>query len=74
MARDIVIFLLQQLQFLSNFKKSVLIPIQRIDFLGLTVDSLIMTLSLPEKKVSKCQKQCLELPQKTSVDFNYSRF
>ena len=74
MATGIVIFLLQQLQFLSNFKKSVLIPIQRIDFLGMTVDSLIMTLSLPEKKVSKCQKQCLELPQKTSVDFNYSRF
>ena len=31
------------------------------------VDSLIMTLSLPEKKVSKVQKQCQELLQKTQV-------
>ena len=67
MARDTVIFLLQQLGFVLNLKKSVLTPTQRIEFLGVTVDSLIMTLSLPKKKVSKVQKQCQELLQKTQV-------
>ena len=38
-----------------------LTPTQRIEFLGVTVDSLIMTLYLPEKKGSKVQRQCLEL-------------
>ena len=65
MARDTVIFLLQQLGFVLNLKKSELTPTQRIEFLGVTIDSLIMTLSLPEKKVSKVQKQFQELLQKT---------
>ena len=67
MARDTAIFLLQQLGFVLNLKKSVLTPTQRADFLGVTVDSLIMTLSLPEKKVSKVQKYCQELLRKTQV-------
>ena len=58
MTRDTVIFLLQQLGVVLNLKKSVLKP---------TADSLIMTLFLPEKKVSKVQKQCHELNQKTQV-------
>ena len=62
-----LIFLLQQLGFVLNLKKSVLTPTQRIEFLGVTVDSLTMTLSLPEKKVSRVQKQCQELLQKTQV-------
>ena len=53
MGRDTVIFLLQQLGFVRNLKKSVLTPTQRIEFLGVTIDLLIMTMSLPEKKVSK---------------------
>ena len=44
-----------------------LTPTQRIEFLGVTVNSLIMALSLPERKVSRVQKQCLELLQKTQV-------
>ena len=67
MVRDTVIFLLQQIGFVLNLKKSLLTPTQRIDFLGVTVDSLIMTLSLPEKKVSKAQKKFLKLVQKTQV-------
>ena len=62
-AGDTEVLLLQQLGFVLNLKKSVLTPIQRREFLGLTVDSLIMTLSVPEKKVSKLQKQRLELLQ-----------
>ena len=72
-ARDTVIFLLQPLGFVLNLKKLVLTPTQRIEFLGLTVDSLIMTLSLPEKKVSNVQKQCQELLQKTRVDFKINK-
>ena len=53
MARDTVIFLLQQLGFVLNLKKSVLPPTQRIEFLGVTVDSLIMTLSLLERRKSQ---------------------
>ena len=67
MARDTVIFRLQQLGFVLSLKKSVLTPTQRVGFLGVTVDSLFMTLPLPDKKVSKVQKQCLELLQKTQV-------
>ena len=61
MARGTVIFLLQQQGFVLNLKKSVLTSTQIIDFLELTVDSLIM------KKVSKVQKQCLKFFQKTQV-------
>ena len=55
-ARDTANFLLQQLGFVLNLNKSLLT--QRIEFLQVTVDSLIMTLSLTEKKVLKVQKQC----------------
>ena len=67
MTRDTVIFLLQELGFVLNLKKSVLTPTQRIEFLSVTVDSSIMTMSLPEKKVSKVQRQSLELLQKTQA-------
>ena len=66
-ARDTVVFCLQQLGFVLNLQKSVLTPTQRIQFLGAAVDSLIMTLSRSEKKASKVQKQCQELLQKTQV-------
>ena len=57
-ARDTANFLLQQLGFVLSLNKSFLTPTQRIEFLEVTVNSLIMTLSLPEKKVLKVQKQC----------------
>lgn len=39
MARDTLIFLLQHLGFEIYLKKSVLIPVQQFDYLGLEVDS-----------------------------------
>ena len=45
MAKDTVIFLLQHLVFITNLEKSVLIPTQNIEILGLTVDSIRMTVS-----------------------------
>ena len=61
--RDTVIFLFQQLKFVVNLKKPVLTPTQRIELLVVTIDSLIMTLSVPDKIVSRVQRQCLELLQ-----------
>ena len=66
-ARPTVNFLLQQPGFVLNLKKSVLTPTKDIEFLGLTLDSLMMNLSLLEKKMSKVQKQCQELLQKTQA-------
>ena len=53
MAIDTVIFLLQQLGFVLNLKKPVLTPTQKIEFLGVTVDLLIMTLSLIQTDESR---------------------
>ena len=60
-ARDSVIFLLQHLSFVINFKKCVLEPTQEIEFLGVIVNSKIMTLSLTQKKVQKIKSPCLEV-------------
>ena len=60
-ARDSVIFLLQHLGFVINFKKCVLEPTQEIDFLGMIVNPTTMTLSLPQQKVQKIKSQCLEV-------------
>ena len=57
-ARDSAIFLLQHLGFVINLKKCVLDPAQEIEFLGLTVDSQTMTLSLQEEKIRKIKDQC----------------
>ena len=60
-ARDSVIFLLEHPGFVINLKKCVLDPAQEIGFLGLTVNSQTMTLSLQEEKIGKIKHQCLTL-------------
>ena len=57
--RDSIIFLLQYLGFLLNRKKSVMEPTQKAELLGLTINSLDMTLSLTAEKLGKVQKKCL---------------
>ena len=42
MSRDIVIFLLQHLGFVISWKKPVLTPVQEIEFLGPTVNSVTL--------------------------------
>uniref|UniRef100_A0A7M5U2R2 Reverse transcriptase domain-containing protein n=1 Tax=Clytia hemisphaerica TaxID=252671 RepID=A0A7M5U2R2_9CNID len=67
-ARDSVIFLFQQLGLIINPKKSVLTPCQKMEFLGLEVDALTMTLFLPLEKVEKLKERCQKLldnPQAT---------
>ena len=52
-ARGTLIYLLQNLGFLINRKKSVLEPCQNIQFLGMEVNSIEMTLTLPREKKGK---------------------
>ena len=61
MSRDTVIYLLQNLGFIINIKKSILHPCQKIEFLGMEIDSIKMTLSLTPYKVQKVVKTCQNL-------------
>ena len=67
MSRDTVIFLLQLLGFVLNLEKSILNPVQEIDFLGVTIHFLKMCLSLPQEKVLKIQNQCQDAHAKGQV-------
>ena len=66
MYRDTVILLLQELGFVINLKKLVMIPSQEIEFLGMVINSKRMTISLPEEKLQKV-KLCLDLYQRPQV-------
>ena len=48
-------------------EKSILNPVQEIEFLGLTVNSVKMTLSLPEQRIKRIQDQCQDLHVKGFV-------
>ena len=50
-----------------NTEKSILNSDQEIEFLGLTVNSVKMTLSFPEQKIKRIQGQCQELYVKVFV-------
>ena len=56
-----MIYLLQNLGFVTNLKKSVLHPAKRIEFLGMVIDSVEMTVSLPEEKVESISKRCQDM-------------
>ena len=61
MSRDTVIFLLQHLGFFINWKKSVLTPVQEIEFLGVTINSVTLVLSLNKTKIQKVVSECQKL-------------
>ena len=50
--------LLKSLGFLLNSKKCITEPSQMMEFLGFIINSVEMTLSLPESKVYKIKKEC----------------
>ena len=60
-ARDTLIFLLESLSFVINLQKSVLVPLQKIEFLCLEIDSVRIT--LPQEKVKKLRLKCQSLFQ-----------
>ena len=49
-ATDTLIFLLRSLGFVINLQKSVLVPLQKIEFLGLEIDLGRMKLNYHKKK------------------------
>lgn len=61
------VYLLENLGFLVNQEKSVLVPSHVTEFLGFTVNSQTMTLSLQKEKVIKIKQNCLDLVSRQSV-------
>ena len=58
---ETLIFLLQKLGFLINFKKLQLAPVKKTEFLGLVINSVNMTLVLPQQKFFDTQNKCTQL-------------
>ena len=58
--RNILIFLLQNLRFVINLKKSILQPVKQLEFLGLQINIEEMILS-PEEKLTHIIQQCQEV-------------
>ena len=69
LSRDTVIYLLQNLEFVVNLKKSILHPTQtqRIEFLGIIIDSVEMTMSLPQEKVESVFKRYQDISSMLEV-------
>lgn len=61
MARDPVIFLLQHLRIIINFKNFILEPIQDIEFLVMVINSKTMALFLTQRKEQKMKNHCLKV-------------
>ena len=59
--------LLVNLGFRLNIEKSVLIPTQRVIYLSMVIDSLTMTFSRPEEKVSAIVQKATILKNKNQV-------
>ena len=67
-ARDMLIFLLQNLEFLFNTQNLILNPTSSLEFLRVLVDSQSrFTLSLPQEKVEKIKIQFKKLLEKSLV-------
>ena len=56
-----MIYLSQNLGFVIKLKKSVFHPTKRIEFLGMIIDSVEMTVSLTQKKVESIPKRCQDI-------------
>ena len=61
MCCNTVIFLLQHLGFVINWKKSVLTPVQEIKFWGLKINSVNLEIPLTEQKLQKVKPKCQSL-------------
>ena len=60
-ARDTTMLVLESLGFTVNTKKSVLIPVQELTYLGILINSVNLTFSLPEEKVTSLLKSCQKI-------------
>ena len=58
---QLTLYLLQWLGVTINWEKSMVVPTQSLTFLGLSIDSQTMSLSLPEEKILNIQSKCPSL-------------
>ena len=65
--QDTVIYFKQNLGFVLNLKKSVLEPYQKIEFLGMVIDSMKMEISLPQEKLVKLISQCKQVAESKEI-------
>lgn len=65
--RDTLLWLLHNLGWLINWKKSVLTPCQQLEFLGLTINSVEMEITLSATKVESIKRICTDMISKTEV-------
>ena len=61
MSRDTVIFLIQHLGFVINLQKSKLEPNTKLESLGVEINSVDMTMYLPEVKMTDTTDLCKKL-------------
>jgi hypothetical protein len=59
--------LFEALEFSVNYPKSVLEPTQSLEFLGLIVDSVSMTITAPERKLASVRPSALKLMKQHTV-------
>ncbi|KAK3094975.1 hypothetical protein FSP39_008608 [Pinctada imbricata] len=65
--RDSLIWILQNLGFVINWKKSQLTPTQNLEFLGFLIDSVMMKVTLPENKIHKILDKCNQALNKREI-------
>ena len=63
---EVLVFLLEALGFIINQGKSILSPVQEIEFLGLMVDSLTTQLKLPGDKLRQICRSVADLRSSVS--------
>ena len=64
---EVLVFLLEALGFIVNQEKSLPIPAQELEFLGLSVDSQSLQLKLPSKKIRQIRKEMEQLLKRESL-------
>ena len=64
---EALVYLLECLGFILNCKKSVLSPAQVMEFLGFTVDRVLMELRLPGEKMKKIRAEARKLAREGQV-------
>ena len=66
-ALEALIYLLECVGFIINWKMSVLEPQQTIEFLGLTTNTTSMVLSLPAEKIKKIRAEARRMAKQTGI-------
>lgn len=63
----LAVAVLEALGFIVNYNKSILTPVQAVQFLGFNLDSIRMTLTVPQEKLQGITAQAQHLLSQTEV-------